>query len=45
MSCILKFTRNKLSWVLVFVHTWCVELSYKLSKLYNKTTVILYEFV
>ena len=34
MLCILKFTHNKLSQVLNFLHTRYVELSYKF---YNKT--------
>ena len=38
MSCILKFPHIKLSQVLNFLYTQCVEFSYKLSMLYNKTT-------
>jgi hypothetical protein len=37
MSCILKFTNIKLPWALVFLHFLYIELSLKLSKLYNKT--------
>ena len=29
MSCILKFTRNKLSWALVFLHILYIEISLK----------------
>jgi hypothetical protein len=29
MSCILKFTHNKISWALIFLHIMCVELPYK----------------
>jgi len=37
MSPILKFTHNKLSWALVFLHILYIVLSLKLSKPYNKT--------
>jgi hypothetical protein len=37
MSRILKFIHIKLSWALVFLHILYIELSLKLSKLYNKT--------